>query len=183
VTNKDVPFNTEDNEQLAPGVYRPIPPNPSPVRLAWFLVGISLLVGLYTRTLETILPVIYWIALGLLIVVALAMSLSYWLEGRIAIHLKDDRIEYQSPLRNVVLSWQEIDELWCARVRGGWRYMVTGQVAAFRFQSLLVIRASSGREVRSGFVEGQGLAQSIYRNAELDETDRQEDIWIYRRSA
>ena len=61
--------------------------------------------------------------------------------------------------------------------------MVSGLDAAFRFQSLVVIRSASGREVRSGFIEGQRLAQRIYQAAGLEELEQRDGIWIYRKKS
>jgi hypothetical protein len=178
-----VPFSMEGEAELEPGLYKPAPPNPSGLGMAWGLFGISLLAGLYMLFYIFELPIVFWLASTLLLIVALAITLSHWLEGRTVIRLKVEGIQFESPLRNVEFAWSEIEELWCGKIRGGWRYMISGTDAAFRFQSLVIIRSGQGREVRTGFGEGQKIAKMIHQSAGLNELDRQDDIWIYRKVA
>jgi hypothetical protein len=151
--------------------------------MAWLLFGIALMVGVYMLFFNFDLPIVFWVASTLLLFVALAISLSHWLEGHTTITLTVAGVQYESPIRKVAFTWYEIEELWCGKIRGGWRYMVSGSDAAFRFQSLIVIRSGSGREVQTGFREGQKIAQAIYQAADLREFERQEDIWVYQKAS
>jgi hypothetical protein len=178
-----IPFSIEGEAELEPGLYKPVPPSPSGLRMAWGLFGISLLAGLYMLFYITELPILFWLASALLLLVALAITLSHWLEGHTIIRLKVEGVQYESPLRNVEFAWSDIEELWCGKIRGGWRYMISGKDAAFRFQSLVVIRSGPGREVRTGFSEGPKIAKMVYQSAGLIELDCQNDIWIYRKAA
>lgn len=181
MSTSTLPFKLEDDISLDSGSYKPVPPNPSGLRMGWLLFGISALAGVYMAIFQVDIPTIYWIASGVLLVVALAISLSQWLEGRTVITVMHDGIQFQSPLRKLKLRWSEIDELWCGKIQGGWRFMVSGLQAAFRFQSLIVLRSGTGKQVRSGFEEGQKIAHHIFRAAGLSHQEQQDDIWIFRR--
>jgi hypothetical protein len=183
MTTSVMPFVIETEVELEPGLYKPVPPNPSGLRMAWVLFGIALLIGAYLLFFNFDLPIVFWLASALLLFVALAISFSHWLEGHTTITLSESGVRYESPIRKVAFNWSEIEELWCGKIRGGWRYMVSCKNAAFRFQSLVVIRAGSGREVRTGFREGQKIAQFLYQAAELIEFERQDNIWVYRKGS
>ena len=181
MSQKRNPLTLTPGHQLAPGEYQPVQPNPSGMRIAWILFGISVFVGAYMLYFRFVLPLLYWISIGILLMVALAISFSHWLEQRTAIVLSESGVGFRSPLRKVDLSWDEVDELWCGAIRGGWRYVVSGGNVAFRFQSLIAIRSGTGRTVRSGYPEGRGLAQTLVHRAGLKINEEQEGIIIYRR--
>ena len=183
MTILDHPFPRDHGTELTTGLYRPVPPDPSGLRTAWVLFGISFAAGVYLRYFAYEVPFVFWLASILLLLVALGISLSHWLEGQTVLSVNDGGIRFETPLRKVEFAWSEIDELWGGKIRGGWKYMVSGLDAAFRFQSLVVIRSASGREVRSGFIEGQRLAQRIYQAAGLEELEQPDDIWIYRKKS
>jgi hypothetical protein len=179
MTVPNFPFTLEIDDDFGPGVYKPVPPNPSGVRTAWLLFGITFVVGVPLFLMDFTLPLIFWFAFTILFIVALAISLSHWLEKRTLIMIGEDDICYQSPLRTVRLAWGEIDELRVGAMQGGWRFMVSSTDTAFRFQSLVVIRSGSGREVRSGFMKGEQIADYIHRKAGLERVDHQDEIWIF----
>lgn len=175
------PFPPQSEESLQLGDYQPSPPNASGLRMAWVLFTISLMVGLYMLYFNFTLPVIFYIATVLLLLVALAISLSYWLERNAVISVSEQGVGFRSPIRRVFLDWNEIEELWCGAIRGGWRFMVSGEAAAFRFQSLIVLRSGTGREVRSGFPEGVRIAQTIFNKAGLTAHKEEQDIYVFRK--
>jgi hypothetical protein len=181
MAESSLPFSIESEAALEPGIFKPVSPNPSGLRIAWLLFGISLFVGLYLLFFDFTLPLLFWLAFTLLLLVALAISFSHWLEERTSLILEAEGIQFQSPLRKVMLAWPEIDELWCGKIQGGWRFMVSGKESAFRFQSHVVLRSGSGREVQSGFIKGQEIAGHIYKIAQLGKVERQDEIWIYRK--
>jgi hypothetical protein len=181
MTISNFPFTLKIDEDFSPGVYKPVPPNPSGVRMAWLLFGITFVIGVPLLVLDFALPLIFWFAFAILFIIALAISFSHWLESRTWIVIEEDAIRYRSPLRTVSLAWGEIDELRVGAIQGGWRFMVSSTNSAFRFQSLVVFRSGSGREVRSGFKQGEQIADHIHQKAGLEGAGYQDGIWIFRR--
>jgi hypothetical protein len=179
MTVSKLPFTLEIDGDFGPGVYEPVPPNPSSVRMAWLLFGITFVVGVPILVLHFELPLIFWFAFAVIFIVALAISFSHWLEKRTIIMIGEDDIRYRSPLRAVTLAWGQIDELRVGAIQGGWRFLVSGIDSAFRFQSLVVFRSGSGREVRSGFSQGKQIAGYIHQKAGLERVDHQDGVWIF----
>jgi hypothetical protein len=175
------PFPSEGDPGLEPGRYQPAAPNPKAIYTAWLLFGIPVPAMLYLYLRRIIPPLSLWITCGFLLFVALAIVFSQWLERRTFIFLEGEGIRFESPLRKVSMSWGDIQELWCGSIRGGWRFIVSGPSALFRFQSLIVLRTDQGKEVRSGFAEGVRIAQLVQQRAGLRHLDRQDRIWIYRK--
>ena len=177
----ELPFSIKGEAEIGPGSFRPILSKPSAIYIAWLLFGVSGLAWGYLFLRGLTLPPSLWITSMIVLLVALAITFSYWLERRTFIVLEEGGIRYESPLRKVTLQWGDIHELWCASIRGGWRFMISSSEATFRFESLSVVQSGSGREVRSGFNEGKRIVQLVQQRADLRYLDRQDRIWVYRK--
>jgi uncharacterized membrane-anchored protein len=147
--------------------------------MAWALAAVATSVGVSLVSLNRQLPLVFWLSFVLLLVVAIAITFSHWLERRTMIILEDESVIFQSPLRSVMLPWEQIEKLACIKIQRGWRFMVSGKQAAFRFQSMITLRSGFGREVRSGYDRGLEIARFIQHSAKLDQVSQQDQVWIY----
>ena len=177
----ELPFSIEGESFVGPGSYQPILSKSSGIITAWLLFGISALAWGYLYLRGFTPPPSLWIPSVIMLLVALATSFNYWLEGRTIIFVEEQCVRYQSPLRKVTLQWGQIHELWCHSIRGGWRFTISSSEEAFRFASLKVLQFGSGREVRSGFTDGKRIAQLVQQRADLRVLERQDRVWIYRK--
>jgi hypothetical protein len=147
--------------------------------MAWVLTAVAGSVGASLFYLSRPLPLIFWASFLLLLLVALAITFSHWLERRTMILLDDQSVSFRSPLREVTFGWNEVEKVLCVKIQGGWRFMVVGTAAAFRFQSLVTLRSGFGRTVRSGYAKGVEMATFIRRLAGLDQVHQEDQVWIY----
>lgn len=177
----ELPFSIETEPLIGPGSYRPIFSKSSGIITAWSLFGISGLAGGYLYLRGIVPPLSLWITTVIMLLIALAISFSYWLERRTLVIIEDKCLRYESPLRKIIFQWDEIHELWCLSIRGGWRFTISSSTDAFRFETLNVRQFGSGREVRSGFTDGKRIAALVQKRADLRILDRQDRLWIYRR--
>lgn len=181
MTFPELPFSIEAEAEIGPGRYSPVPLDPSGLRMAWLLSVVTSLVCVYLLQRNLTPPPFIWLTSGFLILLALSISFSHWLERRTVVILEPEAIRYESPLRKITIPWDAIEELWCESIRGGWRFIVSGSGAVLRFQSLVVLRSGMGREVRTGYVEGKQIARVVHKHAELQGLERKDQIWIYRK--
>lgn len=182
MTEMKFPFEVNVSVRLAPGMYRPVPQNPLGLRIVWLLFGATVLLWGILSFRGVKPPMLMQGTTVLLLLVALGITLSHWLDARTSIVLREEGMHYKSPLRTISLGWGEINELWCASVQGGWRFLVKGSNAAFRFQSFVEIHSGTGRSIRSGFPEGLKIAQMIVAQADLARKEHRDQILVYRKA-
>ncbi len=173
------PFEADVRVELVPGVYRPVPQNPSGLRIAWLLFGALIILWVILTFLAVKTPLLVKGTAIVLLLISLGISFSHWLDRRTTILLEEGGIHYKSPLRTVSLQWQQVTELWCGPIQGGWRFLVSSPRAAFRFQSLVEIRSGGGKSIRSGYPEGVNIAKMIVTRAALSVQERRDQVLVY----
>ena len=161
--------------------YRLITLNRSGERVAWLLV---LTLGILDAVLFSRLGSISLTALIftiLFLLAALASSFSNWLERKTKIIVSESDLVHQTPIREVVMMWREIDSLRLTRRGAGWYGIVIGDQRVITFQTPTTIKGPFGREVRTGVESGEQLAAMIARQANLVELELEGDVWVCQR--
>jgi hypothetical protein len=148
--------------------------------LAWF-AGIGLVAGLilagerYGR-----LPVSYWVFAGLMIFLAISISLGNWMDRRSVIHVNSDGIAFENGLRSVSMHWSEIRSVVVSPTRMGKRVQVEAVRSHFEFKTMW--RSSLiGQEMRTGFPGGQLILETILRESGLQRNTEKNGMEYYAR--
>ena len=161
--------------------YRLITLNRSGEWIAWLLVltlGVLDLVLLSRLGSISLTALIFTI---LFLLAALASSFSNWLDRNTKISVSESDLVHQTPIREVVMMWREIDSLRLTKRGAGWYVIVVGDQRVFTFQTPTTIKGPFGREARTGVESGEQLAAMIARQANLVELELEGDVWVCRR--
>lgn len=102
-----------------------------------------------------------------LVVLALGISLSNWMDRRTSLQLRPEGVHFVNGLRNVTLPWGDIRRV--EVLPGGWgkKVRVFGSQAYFEFRTLGEVRVQGDVKGRMGFPEGDQILQAILQGAHL----------------
>lgn len=170
-------FLFDDELIPATGEFRPLP---LPRRGEWTAYGLAgaLLITLGIRWwVVQEVPALLAVAAFGSVLLAVLISYGNWMERHTKLSMDPSGVSFERPIRTVECSWDQINGLNCERERGGWRFDVLCETGHFGFQDELVMRSNFGGEVRTGFPDGQLIAASIRRAAELGPPEWIEGRW------
>lgn len=102
-----------------------------------------------------------------LVVLALGISLSNWMDRRTSLQLGPEGVHFNNGLRNVTLDWGDIRRV--EVLPGGWgkKVRVIGSSAYFEFRTLGEVRVQGDVKGRMGFPEGDKILQTILQKGGL----------------
>jgi hypothetical protein len=106
------------------------------------------------------------------------ISFGNWLEMRTSISVSSSGIHYQSPIRRVHLTWENVDCLGALKSRLGWRVLVEGEGGRFNFRTGGRIAIGSLEAPLTGYPDGERLASIIRGMAGLAAPTLEEGIWL-----
>lgn len=148
-------------------VYRPETSARQGERNAWILTGFALIVEVILFWRSSALP--GWVTLLTLFLLlsAILISLSNWVDRKTILILKPDGIEFRSRLRNVQLHWDQIDKVSVIADRWGQRVIISGSETSFNFRmfSEVEIRGKVGGKM--GFSKGETILEEILQASGL----------------
>lgn len=108
---------------------------------------------------------------------ALAISLTNWMDRRTTLHLDADGVLFENGLRRVRLGWQEIQQVQVYPSRLGRQVRVYGKQTFFSFRTLGEVSLRGEVRSRMGFAEGERILSHILEHSGLQrvETRRAND--------
>jgi hypothetical protein len=102
-----------------------------------------------------------------MLLVAFSISLGNWMDRVTLLRLNGKSIDFRNGLRNVRLSWDEIQQVRVSPAPWGKRIEVVGEQAHFRFYTLGEIRLGSQVKGRTGFAAGEQILTLILERGRL----------------
>jgi hypothetical protein len=125
----------------------------------------------------------FWIVFFavLMVFMALAVSLSNWMDRRTHIILDDDGVIFQNGLRNLRLDWNEIKSISIFSTGWGQRVLVEGKEAHFTFTILGEVRTFGKVQGRIGFAQGKEIMDAIIKQSGLTSMSASGDAYYYSR--
>lgn len=113
----------------------------------------------------------FWLPiLGIpLLLVAFGISLANWMDRHTSLKLESQGVAFSNGLRNVQLTWLEIQEVRVLPAQWGRKIQVFGKNSYFGFHTLGEVEANGRVLGRTGFVAGERVLAQILENAELSE--------------
>jgi hypothetical protein len=148
-------------------------PEPIPRRgewTAWTLTIITLAAGLFLRTQIGKMPLIAAIFIGILLLSALSISLSNWMDRNTVLTLKPEGVAFRNGLRDVLLGWAEIIAVQVFASQFGAKVHVMGPGSTFNFRTMSEVTYKGQARGQIGFVQGEFIIQQILKNSGLEET-------------
>lgn len=119
---------------------------------------------------------------ALLLVGALLVSFSHWIDRHTWIHADVEQIVYSSPLRKVSMGWERVESLMAVDAASGWRILVAGDDEFFQFRTESVMGPGTRAAMTVGVKGGKRLAALVCSKAELGPPMFERGHWICRRN-
>ena len=162
-------------------VFRPETISRQGERNAWILTGFALIVVLVLFWRTSILP--GWITLLTLFLLlsAIFISLSNWVDRKTTLILEPDRIVFRNGLRCVQLSWDQVERVYINADRWGQRVHVLGTEGNFNFRMLSEVEFQGKVRGKMGFPEGKSILKEIIHNSGLSLADIKDQDRYYAR--
>ena len=102
-----------------------------------------------------------------LVLAALSISLSNWVDRQTVMRLTDNWIEFHSGLRHVRIAWSEISQVRVLPSRWGDKVHVIGDRAYFSFHKLGEVWYQNELRGRMGFEKGDEILHKIIVSSDL----------------
>ena len=113
------------------------------------------------------IPTAAWVFGAFLLFAALSISLGNWMDRGTVMSLDDSGIAFENGLRQVALSWSEVEKVNVIPVRWGKSIQVVGSKSHFEFRTLGKVQYQGEVQGRLGFVEGEAVLEEILKKTEL----------------
>jgi hypothetical protein len=139
--------------------------------IAW---GIYLFSGMQAFFLVPLLAI-------LLVISALMISLSNWMDRRTVLRLNNDGVSFDNGLRRVTFTWNEIQNIEVFHSHLGDKVRVQGEKVFFDFRTLSEIKLRGEIKGRLGFSQGELILNTIVEKAELQRVEKSGDSYYYAR--
>jgi hypothetical protein len=162
-------------------VFRPTPSSRQGERNAWILTGFAVISELVMFWRSGALP--GWLSLltVFLLLSASFISLSSWVDRKTILVLEADGVAFRNGLRNVQLTWDQIEKVGVITDRWGPRVLVSGTEASFNFRMLSQVELRGKVGGQMGFLEGEAILKEILQASGLSLTEENDKGHYYAR--
>lgn len=143
--------------------------------ILWFLAWTIL--TLMERAIFSFVPLMAF----LFLVIAASISLGNWVDRQTVLRLMDNGVAFKNGLRNVFLSWEQIQEIQVFGSSWGRKVRVIGEVAHFDFRTLGELTMGGEVKSRMGFAMGEEILRQILRATGLKEVEHTGNSYYYAR--
>ena len=150
-------------------------------RNAWILSGFAVVVSLLLMWRYAAPPAWIVILTVFMLLSAMLISLSNWVDRRTVLTINADGIAYRNGLRQVTLTWDQIEKIKVAPDRWGQRVHVMGSRAAFNFRLLSEVEFQGKVRGQMGFAAGAQILEKIIEASGLRQMEDEESGHYYAR--
>jgi hypothetical protein len=158
-------------------------------RVAWTLAIVTGLTWLVLRWRLPQVPLAALILFLFLLLAALSISFSNWIDRNTVLRLSDEGIAFRNGLRDVTLTWDQIREVRSLPDRWGRRVQVIGERqdtqanrrTSFEFRTLGEVTYQGEVKGRMGFTQGEEILETILSSCGLQEKNKNEGVRYYAR--
>ena len=148
---------------------------------AWIL-SLGLAAALFVANSTWLnMPSVVWAFETVLLFSAASISLGNWVDRHTVIRVDAQGIHFANGLRSVRLSWPEVMNVAVTQGRAGSRVQVLGDKSHFSFKMMGNVSVF-GQTLRSGFVDGQMILDTILKASHLKLTEESQGVYYYARA-
>jgi len=162
-------------------IYQPVLTSRRAELIAWvsslLVVILWLVLGATGQQEMLAIPVIAVVLFGS----ALSISLGNWMDRKTEMRIDNSRVAFTNGLRNVQMTWEEIQEVRAMPARWGKKVQVIGKKSYFGFQTLAEVTVMGEVKGRFGFVQGEDILRQIILNGQLHIVERPGEGYYYAR--
>ena len=128
------------------------------------------------------ISIIVWVFGGFLLFAALSISLGNWMDRGTVMSLDLNGIAFENGLRQVALSWQEVEKVNVFPARWGKSVQVIGSKSHFEFRTLGEVEYKGEVQGKLGFAEGEAVLEEILKKTELVLEKEEKGRYYYARA-
>ena len=162
-------------------IYRPVLTSRRAELIAWIssllVVILWLVLGATGQQVMLAIPVIAVV----LFAASLSISLGNLMDRKTELRIDNSRVAFTNGLRNVQMTWEEIQEVRTVPARWGKKVQVIGKKSYFGFQTLAEVTVLGEVKGRFGFVQGEDILRQIVLNSQLHIVERPGEGYYYAR--
>jgi len=147
---------------------------------AWALALVAS-VGMWLLNRNGYIPSWAWIFWAFLLFSGISISLGNWLDRSTVIGLAADGIRFENGLRQVRLSWPEVQKVAVLPARIGKSVQVIGEKSHFGFKTIGEVQFQGEVRGRTGFPDGQKILDVILRETGLVLVEESNNAYYYAR--
>jgi len=147
---------------------------------AWALALVAS-VGMWLLNRNGYIPSWAWIFWAFLFFSGISISLGNWLDRNTVIWLRADGIRFENGLRQVRLSWSEVQKVAVLPARIGKSVQVIGEKSHFGFKTIGEVQFQGEVRGRTGFPDGQKILDVILRETGLVLVEESNNAYYYAR--
>jgi len=142
-------------------IFRPETISRQGERNAWILSGFAVIVELLLVWRLSSLPGWATLLTIFLLLSAVLISLSNWVDRKTILILEPDGIEFRNGLRNVTMLWDQVETVSVVADRFGQRVHVAGTEANFNFRMFSEVEIQGKVGGKMGFSQGETILKEI----------------------
>jgi len=140
--------------------------------ILWVLALTSLAAIIVLRSQKLDVSIWHLAFVLLMLVSAASTSLGNWMDRNTLLTLRPDGVDYRNGLRDVSLTWDEIQEVLIFPSRFGNLVHVIGSNAHFRFRTMSESTHKGNVRDRMGFAQGEFIIEQILKYSGMQEIDQ-----------
>ena len=149
-------------------------------RNAWILAGVAVVACLLLWRVSPPSTLLL-VTVGFLLISALFISLSNWVDRKTALVLAPEGIKFQNGMRNVNMNWDEVERVRVVSDRWGERVHVSSERSYISFRNLSDVKLQGKVRGQMGFPEGEEILQQIIQSSGLVLTEENDQGHYYAR--
>ena len=162
-------------------IFRPETISRQGERNAWILTGFALIIELLLLWRLSSLPVWATLLTAFLLISAVFISLSNWVDRKTILILKPGGIEFRNGLRNISMQWDQVETVSVVADRLGRRIHVAGAQANFNFRMVSEVEIRGKVGGKMGFSEGETILKEIINASGLSLVENKNQDRYYAR--
>jgi len=149
--------------------------------ILWILALLSLATWIFLRIQNGNTHVLANLFVLFMLFAAGSTSLSNWMDRKTELKIKPDGVDFTNGLRNISLSWDEIQEVRVTPSRFGKQVQIMGTGAHFHFRLLSIVERKGTIRSQMGFSKGDFILRQILKLSGLQEIDQADHGRYYAR--
>jgi hypothetical protein len=151
--------------------------------IAWCATLLVAIVAILTMIRSGQIPCLTTAMFLFFLLAAILITFSYWVDSRTFIQVTQTHLTYRSPFRRFLQNWKQISEINTLKAGQTWRVLVIGEQSSFSIR----IGEKSSVELKPTRVlelpRGDILVREICGMANLSKIERNDDIWVCKKSS
>ena len=136
--------------------------------ITWALASISLATLIFLSSQSAGISLWQVVFVFIMLLAAAGSTLSNWMDRNTNLVLKPEGLHFKNGLRDVSLTWDEVQMVSVFPSRFGSRVNVAGETGHFNFRTMVETTTKRGTHSVMGFAQGNFILEQILNNSGLE---------------